>query len=260
MQSIKELILISFLGIALVSCSRNENNPAVSKEPTGVNDIAVTDGIGSNEPSEDLNNDINNLTENHIPEDNANVSTNDILIVYFSRVGNTDFASNVDANASASINTKGSDLIGNCNIVADYVQQMIGGDIYLIETSEKYPSNYQDTTNVARTEQNNESRPTLSNEVSDMQSYNTVVLIYPNWWGTLPQPVFTFLEAYDFAGKTILPIATHEGSGLGRGPSDISKVCPDAILKDGLAIRGSRVENSETDIRSWIEGLELEMK
>ena len=67
-------------------------------------------------------------------------------------------------------------------------------------------------------------------------------------------------EAYDFAGKTILPIATHEGSGLGRGPSDISKVCPDAILKDGLAIRGSRVENSETEIRSWIEGLELEMK
>ena len=75
---------------------------------------------------------------------------------------------------------------------------------------------------------------------------------YPNWWGTLLQPVFTFIEEYDFSGKTILPLCTHEGSGLGRSESDIASICPDAQLLEGLSVRGSDAGSAQTEVREWI--------
>ena len=71
------------------------------------------------------------------------------------------------------------------------------------------------------------------------------------WWGTLPQPVFTFLEEYDFSGKTILPLCTHEGSRLGRSESDIASICPDAQLLDGLSVRGSDAGSAQTEVEEW---------
>lgn len=81
---------------------------------------------------------------------------------------------------------------------------------------------------------------------------------YPNWWGGLPMALYSFLEEYDFSGKTIIPFASHEGSGLGSGPSEIERLCPDATVLDGLAVRGSTVSDSKSDIESWIDGLNLE--
>lgn len=75
---------------------------------------------------------------------------------------------------------------------------------------------------------------------------------YPNWWGTLPQPVFTFLEEYDFSGKTILPLCTNEGSRLGQSESDIASICPDAQLLDGLSVRGSDAGSAQTEVEEWI--------
>ena len=74
----------------------------------------------------------------------------------------------------------------------------------------------------------------------------------------LPMPVYTFLEEYNFTGKTIIPFASHEGSGLGSGPSEIESLCPDATVLNGLAVRGSLVTDSKADIKSWIDGLNLE--
>ena len=90
-----------------------------------------------------------------------------------------------------------------------------------------------------------------------MESYDTIILIYPNWWGTLPQAVFTFLEEYDFSGKTIWPLCTHEGSRLGKSESDIAELVPDAQLVKGLAIKGDSVGSAQTDVEAWLSDLKI---
>ena len=175
-----------------------------------------------------------------------------ILIAYFSRVGNMNFDENIDAVTSASVNMDGSNVSGNAQLLAEMAQKMTGGDLFFIETVEKYPAEYRGTTDQAKTEQNDDARPKLSSHVENMDAYDTIVLIYPNWWGTLPQSVFTFLEEYDFSGKTILPLCTHEGSRLGRSESDIASICPDARLLDGLSVKGSDAGSAQTEVEEWI--------
>ena len=102
---------------------------------------------------------------------------------------------------------------------------------FFIETTEKYPAAYRETTDRAKAEQNENARPELASHLDNMDEYHTVILVYPNWWGTLPQAVFTFLEEYDFTGKTIWPLCTHEGSRLGRSESDLTQLAPAAQIE-----------------------------
>lgn len=95
-------------------------------------------------------------------------------------------------------------------------------------------------------------RPELRGTLPDLSGYDTIVLGYPCWWGTMPQAVFTFLESADFSGKKILPFCTHEGSGMGRSESDIKKLCPAATVARGLAITGSSCASSEAAIKKWL--------
>ena len=181
-----------------------------------------------------------------------------VLIAYFTRSDNITVNPNVDAISSASINLNGSESEGNLAIMADYIKEVTGGDTFSILTTEYYPTGYRDTTDVAKQEQNDNARPELANHVENFEDYDVIYLGYPNWWGGLPMPVYTFLEEYDFAGKTIIPFASHEGSGLGSGPSEIESLCPDATILDGFAVRGSSVSSSKEDIENWIAGLNLE--
>ena len=100
-----------------------------------------------------------------------------------------------------------------------------------------------------------DARPELSSSVENMDDYDTVFIGYPNWWGTMPMTMFTFLESYDFSGKTVIPFCTHEGSALGRSESDITELIPDAELLEGLAIRGSNVDSAGSDVTHWLEEL-----
>ncbi len=193
-------------------------------------------------------------TETEIPENTTEGTESNVLIAYFSRVGNMDFNANVDAVVSASVNMDGGNVAGNAELLAYMVQETAGGDLFFIETVEKYPAEYRETTNQAKTEQNNGTRPELSSHVENMDAYDTVILIYPNWWGTLPQPVVTFLEEYDFSGKTILPLCTHEGSGLGGSERDIQSICPNVQLLDGLSVRGSNAGSAQAEVEEWING------
>ncbi len=151
-----------------------------------------------------------------------------ILIAYFSKTGNT-------------------------RAVAEEIQQTVGGEIFQITTVAPYPENYQTTTGIARQEQNSNARPQLASAVSDMDSYSTIYLGYPIWWGTMPMAVFTFLEQYDFTGKTIAPFCTHGGSGLGRGPADIQRLAPQATVAEGLAVRGDAASNAKEAVSRWLQ-------
>ena len=85
-----------------------------------------------------------------------------------------------------------------------------------------------------------------------IDEYNTVILAYPNYWGTMPMAVFTFLENFDFSGKTILPLCTNEGSGMGGSERDIKKTCPGADVKSGLAVTGSEAANAGSRVKKWL--------
>ena len=179
-------------------------------------------------------------------------ATKKILVVYFSRVGITSFSKDVDTVTSASLNVGDAGLIGNTEIIANMVQEAVGGDLFQIVTVKSYPENYRETTDVASQEQGQNARPELATHVENMGDYDVIILCYPNWWGTLPMAVFTFLEEYDFSGKTIAPLCTHEGSRLGRSVTDIAKLCPQATILDGLAIRGGDVKNAQDEIAGWL--------
>ena len=101
-------------------------------------------------------------------------------------------------------------------------------------------------------EKKSNARPELASHVINMDQYDTIFLGYPNWWGTFPMAVFTFLEEYNFTEKSIWPFCTHEGSGLGTSERDIKRICPTAKVVNGLAIRGGSVNGSENALRRWL--------
>jgi len=166
------------------------------------------------------------------------------LIAYFSRRGDN------------YVNGKIVDLpVGNTEIAARMIQELTGGDLFQIKPVKEYPAGYNDTTEVAKQELERNARPELEGGLPDLGSCEVIFLGYPNWWGTMPMPVFTFLERCNFAGKTVAPFCTHEGSGLGHSERDIARLCPGATLADGLAIQGARVKAARADIEAWLSTL-----
>jgi flavodoxin len=154
---------------------------------------------------------------------------------------------------------------GNAKTLAGQIAQVTGGDLFEIKTVTLYPTNYDDCLKVARQEQDTNARPAISGSVANMEQYNTVFLCYPNWWGTLPMAVFTFLEAYNFSGKTIYPLVTHGGSRFGRSLDDIKSLCPRAGIGEGLSVSAfdrnpndaPRVTVPNRDVTTWLNRLGL---
>ncbi|MDR1231349.1 MAG: flavodoxin [Spirochaetaceae bacterium] len=144
---------------------------------------------------------------------------------------------------------------GNTRTVAESICQAVGSDIFEVKTVNPYPKEYRLTTDVARQELEANARPALAESAQGMGSYDTVFLGYPNWWGTIPMALFTFLETYDFTGKTIIPFCTHEGSALGRSVAEIKRLCPGATVLDGLAVRGGKVDRAQIDVQNWLRSL-----
>ncbi|MDR1653906.1 MAG: NAD(P)H-dependent oxidoreductase [Prevotellaceae bacterium] len=142
---------------------------------------------------------------------------------------------------------------GNTREMAKQIKQQTGGDLFEIKTVKSYPADYNECVDVAKKEQQADARPPLAAEVQNMAEYDTVFVGYPNWWGTMPQALFTFLEAYDFSGKTLIPFCTHGGGRWGRSLNDLKKLCPNATLLEGLEISGGMVRRSKDDVANWLQ-------
>lgn len=145
--------------------------------------------------------------------------------------------------------------IGNTEVIARKIQGLTGSDLFQIQTVKPYPEDYTETTRVAQDELSGNARPELMEMVADMDAYGVIYLGYPNWWGTMPMAVFTFLDSYDFSGKTIVPYCTHEGSGLGSSERDIKMLCPTAKVLSGLAIKGSTIGRADDELANWLKKL-----
>jgi flavodoxin len=149
---------------------------------------------------------------------------------------------------------------GNSKALAGQIARETGGYLFEIKTAKTYPDTYNECIAVAKEEQNNNVRPALAGSVANMAQYNTVFLCYPNWWGTLPMGVFTFLESYDFSGKTIYPLVTHGGSRFGRSLDDIKRLCPRAVVGEGVSVSAfdtnpkdaTRVTPPNRDVTAWL--------
>ncbi|MBQ6268929.1 MAG: NAD(P)H-dependent oxidoreductase [Bacteroidetes bacterium] len=142
---------------------------------------------------------------------------------------------------------------GNTEKVAKHIAETIKGDIFKIEAVKKYPTDYKECTRVAREERRNKVRPDLTKKVSKFEQYDIIFIGYPIWWSDMPMPVYTFLESYNFKGKTVIPFITHGGSDE-SGTSDIirDKLSGATVLKY-LSIYDDYIDNANSDIDTWLK-------
>ena len=141
---------------------------------------------------------------------------------------------------------------GNTQVIANQIHEIAGGDIFKIDPIDQYPNEYNAVVEQARKELDQGFLPELKTNVENPASYNEIYLGYPNWWGTVPRPVASFLSTNELSGKTIVPFCTHEGSGLGRSVADIRKLCPGSTVMEGFAVKGGSVHTAGKDVAAWL--------
>ena len=134
---------------------------------------------------------------------------------------------------------------GSTRILAEMIAEETGGRLFNIERAVPYPAAYDACTEEAKKEQDENARPALREDI-DISNYDVIFLGYPNWWGDMPMPVYTFLEAHDFAGKIVVPFCTHAGSGLSGTETSIAGITGAAVRK-GLAVPGTTAHNSQAE-------------
>lgn len=147
---------------------------------------------------------------------------------------------------------------GNTRVASENTKRLTGADIFEITVKNPYPTDYRQCANQAREEQRTDFLPELNGNVNNLSQYDTIIVAFPNWWGTYPQAVKKFLiDNRDISSKKIALLCTHGGSRLGRSVNDLKALYPNANILEGLAISGSSVRNSENDIRNWLKKIGL---
>lgn len=142
--------------------------------------------------------------------------------------------------------------IGNTELAAKTLQTLTGADLFKIDPLQPYAREYNACIAQAQEDQRRDARPELKEYPDSLEEYDTIYLGYPNYWGTMPMAVCTFLEYFAFTGKTIKPFCTHEGSGMGHSEADIRRLCPGATVEKGLAIPGGRAGTAAGLLEKWI--------
>lgn len=170
------------------------------------------------------------------------IKMSNILIAYFSKAGQNYVSGSIQSLP-----------VGNTEVAAKMIQRMVGDQLFKIESVAEYPDEYHACTEVAQRELRAGARPELTQLPDSIELFDTIILGYPNWWATMPMPVYTFLEKFDFSGKTILPYCTHEGSGMSRTEEHIKEICPGAVVKKGLAIHGADVKKAGPSLEAWLK-------
>ena len=220
------IILVAIIGGIVFALNMNKTSDteknAENNFTGNINNIEESNNI-ENKNQTILNENTNTSDEN----DTETSKTGKVLVLYFSQSGNTE-------------------------AVANIIHNEVGGDIVKLETVQTYPSDYNELVDYAQKEQKQDTRPELKTKIDNIDQYDTIFLGYPNWWGDMPMPLYTFLDEYDLSGKTIAPFITHGGSGLSGTPDKIQKEEPTATVTEGLAVSGSSAKNSQSTVKNWL--------
>ena len=227
MKNCMALILAMIMTLALAACGNGSGSTgSASTEPEAKAEIQTDTA----QPDAEV--DSNSST------DTASAGNGNILVVYFSWSGHLDS-------------------------MAHWVADETGGDLYRVTAADPYPENYDDTADRAKQEKDDGIRPEIVVDITQeqMAGYDTVFFGFPVWWYDLPMSMWTFLESYDFSGKTIIPFFSHEGSSNGASAlPTIETLATGATVRssDALSIRGGNVDESESEVREWVRGLGLD--
>lgn len=162
------------------------------------------------------------------------------LIIYYSRKGANYVNGRIEELAK-----------GNTEICAEYIQKAVGGDLFEISTAEPYSADYSECTVQAKEELNRNARPKLKEYLDGISEYDNVFVLGPCWWGTYPMAVFSQLERLDFAGKKVMALMTHEGSGMGSSEKDLRRLCVGASFGTSMAVHGADAARSEKAVSEW---------
>ena len=236
-QSMKR-ILLSVVALLLVfsvaACSSSESTSS-QMESTSSSSMA---GESASETTSSSQDESSAVTSSQAPESQMSSQpeesgeTDGILIAYFSWSGNTER-------------------------MAQMIQTETGGDLFQIEPATPYTEDYNTLLDVAQQEQSENAQPELAAQVENWDRYSTVFVGYPDWWSDAPMVVYSFLESYDWTGKTLIPFCTSGGSGFGRSLDKLPESAPGATILEGLHINGSSVESAGEEVTAWVDSLGL---
>lgn len=170
-----------------------------------------------------------------------NMKEKKILVAFFSRAGENYAVGHIEK--------------GNTHIIAEMIASETDGDLFHIEPLTPYPDDYTECTEVAKQELNVKARPAIKGDIK-VEDYDIIFIGYPNWWGDMPMPVYTFIEKHSWQGKTVIPFCTHEGSGLSGTENKLKAACKGATVLKGLAVRGATAQNAQAQakesVNNWL--------
>lgn len=240
------LVLLTLL-CSLTACGGNPTSQSIS-------DVPESSQNAEEIPDTPLNTDPPTVSQSSGETGNSN-----ILIAYFTWADNTvvEDPSSVDVDATTSASVLAP---GNAAKLASWIQQEVGGDLHSIVVEEPYSSDYDECLDRAADEKAENARPALASHVDNMEDYDIVFLGFPNWWYTLPMPVLTFVEEYDWSGKTVVPFVTHGTGGLSSTIRDLTAALPeDVTILEPIGVYRPEVDASQSAVQEWIAGLDLEL-
>ena len=226
MKKIVALILALTLIFTFTACSAGGGN-----ETTTANTQSTAAGTTSAEAEQ---------------MEDAPTKDKKILTIYFSS------ANTVDATSSA---TPYFDGVASTEYLAQYINKKVGGDIAKITPVKDYPEDYNGTADAAKAENDKDERPEFQKLEVNPEDYDVIFVGYPMWWYTLPMIMYTFFDAYDFSGMTVIPFNTHEGSGDGGTYDKIQDFEPNATVLEGFNVRGNSADKADSDLDEWLAGL-----
>ena len=142
---------------------------------------------------------------------------------------------------------------GNTQGIAYEIQRQTGAEIFEIEPEAAYSENYNTVLREAQRDQRRQARPKLKSHVKNFDQYDIIMLGYPNWWASIPMPIASFLEEYDFSGKVIMPFCSHGGGRFGQTLTAIAKLAPNAFIADGLSVHYSGGGALKDDVAKWLK-------
>lgn len=245
----KKIIITALAAIMLAACGSSEGGDKPAQTARQVGSAKATE-VSQTSAAEQETETTKESTSAAPAESAAEESSGGILVAYFTAAENGEN----DAMTSASkVSFWGEDM-GNAEAMANVVAAYVGGDLFSIQTVKDYPIEYNDLADNAKAEKDAGIYPELATQV-DISGYDTVFVVYPIWWYTMPMPIYTFFNEYDLSGKTIIPVTTHEGSRLADSFTKMKELEPDATVLDGYSVRGADVGSSQNDIEDWLKGL-----
>ena len=146
---------------------------------------------------------------------------------------------------------------GNTEQVAQIIQQETGGDLFEIAPATPYTNDYNELLDIAQQEQSDNARPELAGQVENWEQYDTIFVGYPNWWSDAPMAVYTFVESYDWSGKTLVPFNTSASGGFGRSLSGLEESAPGASILDGISFTERNLGDAQSEVAAWLDELGL---